>query len=193
MKSRIILIFVFFGLNFGVQKLYGQDIDVFTKHKNDNFNMPEIDRNMTFEEFQFLSRDLRMKHMLYAMVVPGYVHFYIHDNITAYSILGTRLAGYGGLTYVWLKNQNELSLKDIATFNFNKDSFNENDSKKYTAISTVSIAFIFGSYMFDWIRGQQILQKKQEKIRFKYSLKLQSVNSLNSSEIIPIANMCFLF
>ncbi|HKK10446.1 MAG TPA: hypothetical protein VJ939_06385, partial [Bacteroidales bacterium] len=58
------------------QQSFAQDFDVYKRSKNDNFRLPEINRDMTFEEFQLLSRNLRMKDMLYAMVVPGYTHFY---------------------------------------------------------------------------------------------------------------------
>ncbi len=183
LKYLIILLIGVFILNLSV---YGQDIDFFLKNKNDNFKMPEIDKNMTFEEFQFLSRELRMKHMLYSAIVPGYVHFYVHENKTAYSILGTRLVGYGGLAYVLIKNGNDIGLKDLVLLNFNKSSFSDEEAKKYSAISYTSLALIFGSYFFDWIRGQQILQKKQEKIRFKYSIKLQSFNTFNSNRFVTV-------
>ena len=197
MKKLFILIF----LSLLIQKsnLFSQDIDLFNKQLNDKFIMPDIDKDMKFQEFQILSRDLRMKHMLYAMVVPGYVHFYTHENKLGYVMLGTRVLGYTGLTYILLNN-NAVDFKSLIGLNFDQNVFPENERTKYTTITTASLMFIFGSYLFDWIHGQHMLQTKQEKIRFKYSLKLQSttfnnLGSINSNYkiTIPTANITLFF
>jgi len=151
-----------------------QDLDIFNKHLNDNFDIPKINPNMTFQEYQLLSRNLRMKDMLYAMIVPGYTHFYVHENKLGYSMLATRMAGYGGLGYVWLKNNDRINFKSLLLKQFNKNIFPEEDRNKYTAITSISLTLIFGSYLFDWIHGQYQLKKKQEEIRFKYSPHLIS-------------------
>ena len=93
-----------------------QDFDMYNKEINDRFEMPQISESLTFEEFQLLSRDLRMKDMLYAMVVPGYTHFYAHKPKIGYGMLGARLIGYGGITYVLIKGENNLNLKNILGF-----------------------------------------------------------------------------
>ena len=160
---------------------FSQDIDIFNKQLNDNFNMPHIDKNMNFQEYQLLSRNLRMKDMLYAMIVPGYVHFYSQDNKLGYSMLGTRIAGYSGLLYVLAKNSDRVDLKDLLRIGFNSSIFPEDERTKYSVITTTSLIFIFGSYFFDWIHGQYILQKKQEEIRFKFSPHITAgiVNNTN--------------
>ncbi len=158
-----------------------QDIDLFNKHKNDNFDMPEINSKMSFQEYQLLSRDLRMKHMLYAMVVPGYTHFYAQENKLGYSMLATRVVGYGSLGYVWLKNKDRITFKDLLLTQFNRNIFPEEDRNKYSAITGISLTLIFGSYLFDWIHGQYRLEKKQEEIRFKFSPRIISCNFPGSS------------
>ena len=153
---------------------FSQDLDIFNKQQNDNFEMPKINSKMSFREYQILSRTLRMKHMLYAMVVPGFTHFYAQENKLGYSMLATRIAGYGGLGYVWLKNKDRITFKDLLLKQFNRNIFPEEERNKYTAITSISLVMIFGSYFFDWIHGQYRLEKKQEEIRFKFSPRLIS-------------------
>jgi hypothetical protein len=157
-----------------INQTRSQDIDIFNKHQNDNFKMPSVDKSMSFSEYQLLSRDLRMKHMLYAMIVPGYTHFYAHENELGYSMLATRLTGYAGLAYVLSNNRDSVDLKKLLLLNFNKNDFSSEEQKKYSTITTISLSLIFGSYLFDWIHGQHRLQKKQEDIRFKFSPRLLS-------------------
>ncbi len=176
-----------------------QDIDLFNKHKNDNFEMPEINGKMSFQEYQLLSRDLRMKHMLYAMIVPGYTHFYAQENKLGYSMLATRVIGYGGLGYVLLKNKDRITFKDLLLTQFNRNIFPEEERNKYSAITNISLALIFGSYFFDWIHGQYRLEKKQEKIRFKFSPRLISDNypetsfKKHSGKVVPAIGISIKF
>ncbi len=175
--KNLFKIFILTFIFLSVHKISdAQDIDLFNKHKNDNFDMPEIIGKMSFQEYQLLSRDLRMKHMLYAMVVPGFTHFYAQENKLGYSMLATRVIGYGGLGYVWLKNKDRITFKDLLLTQFNRNIFPEEERNKYSAITGISLAFIFGSYLFDWIHGQYRLEKKQEEIRFKFSPRLISGN-----------------
>lgn len=172
-----------------------QDFDMYNKEINDRFEMPQISESMTFEEFQLLSRDLRMKDMLYAMVVPGYTHFYAHKPKIGYGMLGARLIGYGGITYVLIKGENNLNLKNILGFDLGKDNFSDGNEDLYSAISAGSIVVIIGSYLFDWIHGQHALQKQQEEIRFKYSImmNLQSMKEATNQgfqeTVIPVAGI----
>ena len=161
MMKKIFILLILFLL---IQQdyLFSQDIDLFNKQLNDKFKMPDIDKDMNFQEFQLLSRDLRIKHMLYAMVVPGYVHFYTHESKLGYAMLGTRVLGYGGLTFILLNND-AVDFKSLIGLNIDQNIFPEDDRTKYTAITTASLIFIFGSYLFDWIHGQHMLQKNKNK------------------------------
>ncbi len=55
--------------------VHGQDIDFYQKHKNENYSFPEIPESMTYEEYYLLSQTFRMQDMMYASIVPGYIHF----------------------------------------------------------------------------------------------------------------------
>jgi len=163
MKNFIkILILILISTSF---QGYAQDFDQYLKLKNDNFSFPEIPDSLTYEEFQILSRDIRMMDMAYSAIVPGYVHFKAKEERTGYYLLGARLTGYTGLTISYLNLQaNGLSLGDIF------DSYSLYNTEKVLFLSSITI--IVSSYLFDWIHGKMQLENKQEDIRYKYSLRV---------------------
>ncbi|MBN2638532.1 MAG: hypothetical protein JXR65_05535 [Bacteroidales bacterium] len=165
MKKSTLLIFIIFFVN----SLMAQDLDIYRHSKNSNFKMPHINKGMTYKEFQLLSRDLRMQDMLYAMVVPGYTHFVAQDKKTGYWVLGTRLVGYAGLSYVILKNDFTLT-ELISGVNVTQDAAFKNQQ----IVAYTSLAIILGSYFYDWIHGKWVLKKKQEAIRYKYSIRMNA-------------------
>ena len=143
-----------------------QDFDVYPKLNNDHFDMPAVQAEMRIDEFRLLSRDIRMMDMGYAIFVPGYVHFKARDFAVGYAILGSRLLGYAGLYY------NYKSMKNTAE-NFSEIFSGEFQYKDDIAVFTGSMLLIGGSYLFDWIHGKYRLEKKQETIRYRYSMKMQ--------------------
>ncbi len=163
MKSLInILVFILVTISF---QAYAQDFDHYLKNKNDNFYFPDIPDSLSYEEFQILSRDIRMMDMAYSAIIPGYVHFKAKEERTGYYLLGVRLLGYTGLTISYLNLQsNNLNLSDIF------DSYSLYNTEKALFLSSVTI--IVSSYLFDWIHGKLQLEKKQEEIRYKYSLRV---------------------
>lgn len=148
--------------------LFAQDIDVYTLKKNSNFVLPSVNKDMSYDEFQLLSRNLRMQDMLYAMLVPGYTHYVAKDNKMGNWMLAARMTGYSGLAYVLFKNDYSLTaLLTGTSINRNKSSF-----KTQRAIALSSVGIIFAEYFFDWIHAKWVLEKKQEKIRYKYSIQM---------------------
>ena len=158
---------------------YGQDLDIYNIKQDDKLKIPSIPYGMTVDEFQLLSRNLRMKDMLYAMVVPGYVHFHAKEIKTGYWLLGTRVSGFMGLT--WIGLDSHVRMREFMSFNFEFDpTIGANRIKVYGYVATVSMIFIFGTYFYDWIHGQYKLAKKQDNIRYRYGLKLK-IENLQSS------------
>ena len=146
-------------------KSSAQDVDVFKRNLNDHFSIPQIADSMSFEEFKTLSTNLRLMDAMEAMIVPGLIHFKVKDKTTGWILVGTRLAGYGGLLYV---NFNKDGLwSDV----FNYQALNSDESKSDYYIALASVGLVAGSYLYDWIHGRSLLDKKQQKIRFKYSVK----------------------
>lgn len=176
------LLLLFFTVLF-IGNLMAQDLDVYKYSKNSNFKMPHISKNMTYQEFQLLSRNLRMQDMLYAMVVPGYTHFVAQEKKTGYWVLGTRLVGYAGLCYVILKNDFTLT-ELISGVNVTQSPAFKNQQ----IVAYTSLAIIFGSYCYDWIHGKWVLNKKQEAIRYKYSFRMNASvesTSLPGKPLVP--------
>jgi len=151
--------------------LKAQDADLYMKPPNSRFQMPQVPENMTLQEFQLLSRAVRVKDMAFAMVVPGYVHFRAQEPGWGYSLLGARVAGYTG--YGIIAIDPELSFRDVLEWNI---SLNEEElSQKTTAyqwVLGISTTLIVGSYLTDVIGGHVQLVNKQERIRYKYSMQM---------------------
>jgi len=150
------------------QAVYGQDVDVFKRDLNDHFKLPHVPDSMTYEEFKTLSTNLRLIDAAEAMVVPGLIHFKVRDKFTGYTLVGARLLGYAGIVYVNINN------KDLLGDLFNYEVLNSEESKTDYFIALSSIGLIAGSYFYDWIHGRYLLDKKQQKIRYKYAIKLRS-------------------
>jgi len=191
MKTLSALIIVlFFSIN-----SFSQDIDIYRKNKDDNLVTPNLPLGMSNNEIQLLSRNLRLKDMLYGMAVPGYVHFKAQDMKTGYWLMGGRMVGYAGLALAYYKYNTEVEKQwyqlqqPITEDDYVK--LNEGFYIKKSEIYLVtSMAIIFSTYMYDWIHGEYVLQKKQNIIRYKYGLKLQVQNSysMNSSlNVFPVA------
>ena len=150
-----------------VTNLFAQDIDVFKRNLNDRFSIPQIADSMSFEEFKTLSINLRLMDAMEAIVVPGLIHFKVKDKTTGWILVGTRLAGYGGLLYVNFHKDGLWS--DV----FNYQTLNSEESKTDYYIALASAGLVVGSYLYDWIHGRSLLEKKQQKIRFKYAVKVR--------------------
>jgi len=173
MKNKLFIVFLFFLCNI----VQAQDFDIYPRLKDDNVKMSDLYENTFFDEYQILARDVRMMDMAYSAIVPGYVHFKAKDLITGYSLMGIRLLGYSGLAYNYYHG---LGLKHIS--NLESDIF-------YSSIS-----LIVGSYLFDWIHGKYRLEKKQEYIRYKYSIKLKLNNlTYNQNNLTPCLSFTYNF
>ncbi len=191
MKSSLFLFAIFFAGSFLFAELcFSQDFDVYPKMNNDNFNFPSVYEKMQYQEFQLLSRDVRMMDMGYAVFVPGYVHFKAEDKATAYALLGGRLLGYAGLLY-------NLNTVKKSTVEF-ADIFNgESTYKDDVFVFTSAVILIGGTYLFDWIHGKWRLENKQEAIRYRYSFKMQLLDAkatrLSDVSYIPSVSFQFKF
>lgn len=165
----------------------GQDFDVYPRLQDDKLERPDVYENMLFEDFQLLSRNVRMMDMAYSAVVPGYIHFKAHENKMGYYLLGTRLAGYAGIAINYARlNDAGQNYADL----INGRGVKTSDK----VIFASSMAFIFGSYIFDWIHGKARLEKKQEMVRYRHSIKLKmSEQSHSKGATIPSFSVQYKF
>ncbi len=148
--------------------LYAQDVDIYPKRQNDNFNFPHIPAAMTFDEFELLSTRLRMQDMIGAMIVPGFVHFKIKEKKYGWWLVGIRAAGYGGLAYLSYRNKSLMNLLFNPLAKYTDRHYTSDIIVAYT-----SLFLIGGSLFYDWFHGRWKLHHKQNKIRYKYAPLMQ--------------------
>ena len=190
-----IFLLLFISLFF-IANAMSQDIDIYSKGKDDNIKAPELPLGMSKQEFHLLSTNLRLKDMLYAMVVPGYVHFKAQEKSMGYAILATRTVGFIGLGAVyysaqvngedWWEIGGSSNPDDIVTIG------TDWQVRKSDIVLVSSVTIIISTYLFDWIRGENILKYKQNKIRYKYGIKhklYQSYSYNSNNGIVPIASL----
>ncbi len=163
MRKTLLFLFAI-GL---IYQTNAQDIDLYKKDKNDNYKIPTIDQKMTYEEFELLSQNTRMKDMLYAGVVPGYVHFKANEKKTGYWLLGIRSASYIALATTYLSGKHKLL--SIDTNDLSDEELD--DKKRYENSFYTALSIATATYLYDVIHGDTVLHRKQEKIRYKYAIK----------------------
>ena len=168
---------------------FSQDFDVYHRKKDDGLKIPEVYENMFLDEYQLLSRDIRMMDMAYSAILPGYVHFKAKENILGYTVLGFRMIGFAGLyaNYYRMKNY-DTRIWELANGN--------SSYKTDQAIFISSIAIIASSYLFDWIHGKFRLERKQELIKYKYGMKLKLEKRISANEshsFFPALSLNFKF
>lgn len=183
MRTKLFIVFLLLLSNI----VQAQDFDIYPKLKDDNVEMSNLYENTLLDEYQLLSRNVRMMDMAYSAIVPGYIHFKAKDFATGYSLLGVRLLGYSGLALNYYNMNNQgLKIGDISNLgsDYNADKL----------IFYSSITLIVSSYLFDWIHGKYRLEKKQENIRYKYSIKLK-MNSFtyNHNNLTPCLSLTYKF
>jgi len=168
--------------------LNAQDIDIYHKNKNDNFELPYLNSKMSYDEFVLLSTNLRIKDMFYAAIVPGHAHFKAKDTKTGFLIFSIRMAAYGGLGFIYYDVKS-------TTNNFANTSFKEyiDEHDRYKNIYVGSLALIVSTYLFDWIHGEYRLEKKQAMIRYKYGLKLNLMRSAGMHELNQVVSFSLNF
>ena len=173
--KRVLFILV---LNFFANIFFAQDIDFYLKDKNSNYNFPEIPEEMNFKEFYLLSQTFRMQDMIYASIVPGYIHFKAQENFTGYSLIAVRGMAITTIAYEYFKVK---KISSTFTLNnlFDKTLQDSLFTKTDKILVNFSILSAISTYIFDIIHGKYILEKKQEYIRFKYSPKISLTPSFN--------------
>ena len=147
-------------------KLSAQDLDIYKVKKNSNFELPNIPKGMTYDEFKILSTNLRMQDMAIAIVLPGHAHFKIGEKKKGYYILGVRSLGYAAWGYLALNNKSLTTVIAEDQLDYNGEI-----SATDTIVAYSSVLLMVGSYLYDWIHAKYMLDSKQNSIRYKYAKK----------------------
>jgi hypothetical protein len=182
MKHLITIIFIFLNFN----NICAQDIEIYKKEKNDNYELPQIHGEMSSDEFLLLSRNMKMKDMMYAAIVPGYIHFLAQEKKKGYWLLGARGVAYLTIGGVYLDADNKYG-------GLNKREVSAEDEKLYKSLLTGAVTTIVVTYLYDIIHGDDILHRKQEKIRYNYTLKTQKIALHTETVIAPSLSVKFTF
>jgi len=144
--------------------VFSQDLELFNRSMDDRILMPELPVEMTLNEFQLLSRDIRLMDMAAGMVFPGYISFKAKEQTAAYIVIGVRSVGYIAAAY-------ELYRWDAGTIDLWSSEIDRN-------IIYGTIGVLLSSYIFDWLCGKTQLELKQEGIRYKYRQEMISRSDL---------------
>ena len=184
MKTYLIVMFILYSIF-----SFGQDFDVYQRKQDDKVTIPNLHESLQLDEFQLLSRDARMMDMFYAVAVPGYVHFKAKEPAKAYALIGIRAVSYVGMLSSYYSGEGRINR--TLGLSENEDTieiFNGYSVNKYDFIFTMSLLTAISTYLYDWIHGKMILERKQEHIRYKYGMKFkleQYRTGINSSSITP--------
>ncbi len=180
--------------------LFSQDFEVYPHLQDDLIKVTPIPHTTTIYEYRTLSRNIRMLDAFYAILVPGYIHYYIGDKKTGNRLLAWRIIGYTGLTAVYISNKARgESFININPFHTSSD---ENEYmnivgnwklKKEDVVTTISLGIIITTYLYDWIKGKVSLQKQQETIRYKFGLKATLEKERLHKNTIPAVGMYIKF
>ena len=182
--------------------LFAQDIDIYPHTQGDKLKMPYVHESMKLKEFQILSREARMMDMAYAIIIPGYMHFKAQENLKGYVLLGLRSTAYIGLgaVYISSKVRGDTFWGSVTGSNTPEEQINLAGQWAFTTsdlVEGVSLFLIVSTYIYDWIHGKAILERKQELIRYKYSLKLKlehlNYNNGTSQNYAPSVNLVYYF
>jgi hypothetical protein len=169
---KLLFISLFFILS-----LFGEDFSLSIQKQNDKFDLPPMNGDMTYLEFDVLSTNIGLKDIGYSLIVPGYIHFKAKNKFNAYSILIIRSITYGAMGYLYLNSiYNTEGNKDEGSFFANYVNMSDEDKLKFGWALNVSIV----TWLYDWIHGINALENKQNMIRYKYGWKLNISQSKNS-------------
>jgi hypothetical protein len=141
--------------------LQAEDFSIEVQKLNDQFDIPKIDQEMSYEEFDLLSTKFGLKDIGYSLIVPGYVHYKAHDEIHGHAVLGIRSIAYAVIGYTY--------------WDATREDGNAELTQEKKDIIYYSTLVALSTWLYDWIRGINVLEDKQHQIRYKYAMKLSLV------------------
>ena len=172
-----------------------QDLDIYPIRPDEAFKMPEISSSLTEAEFVTLSTTLRMRDMMYAMIIPGHAHFHIGRRTEGLTLAAIRTAAYAGMILVM--TDGSYNFWKVMTF---QEKFDQETEKNhlitYGTTAAMSVALIFGTYFYDWLHANYVLDKKTHLIRYRYSLKMaleQQITQGKTLNLYPTINFKLKF
>ena len=172
-----------------------------------------IPKEMTFEEYQDMNRRLTVGLVLAAIPVPGMIHFYAGEKKTGIKILGVATLGLGSILLgvsgleegdfpksdyeLMILNpgnkDSERQFEKVPVFLTNTDTtfklheiFREQKGGS-GALILLGAALLIGDYVYDFIHGVRVIERKRDRVRYKYgqtlSLELEPTINLNNRSV----------
>jgi len=160
-----------------------------------------IPEEMTFEEYQDANRRMLSGILVSSLVpVPGMMHFYAGEKKTGYRLLAISgvgvlsliggMAGMSGEGDEW--QDSDYETKDIGSQRYEKIPiliYDDNgvENTGYTlrklrkerdanglgvSLMVLGGGAIIACHLYDWIHGIQTIEKKRDRVRFKYGKQL---------------------
>ena len=151
-----------------------------------------IPKEMTFEEYQDMNRRLEVGLLLAAIPIPGTIHNYAGEEKIAKKIRWIAAASVASIIMgAFSTNEGDWEKSEYATTELNDKryemipigSMGEDIEYKYVELHKTStgganfliplgVGVLLVDYLYDYIHGIKIIEKKRDKVRFKYGKKL---------------------
>jgi len=163
---------------------FGEDFALLLEQKNDNFNLPQIDSSISFNEYELLSTTIGLKDIGYSLIIPGYIHYKAKDNIGAYYLMSIRLLSYTSMMITYYDGIRQSNKEQSSSTTLNYLNMDTKHKLAFDTAFNIAIA----TFLYDWIIGVNILSNKQNLIRYKYGWKLNFKTNIenNSSTILSL-------
>ena len=158
-----------------------------------------IPKEMTFEEYQDMNRRLTVGLALWAIPIPGMIHFYANEPKTGWLILGTAAGGaLSILAGAMAQEEGNFPESDFDLYKVN-DGDNERRFEKIPfqisgSDTTYSLREIFKQnkgggnllvllgaavlitdIVYDFVHGVRVIEEKRDRVRFKYGQQLSGL------------------
>jgi hypothetical protein len=189
MRSVVIIITILLNIIFSQGKIQTNPLSIGLLNENQIYPIPE---EMTFEEYQDMNRRLEVGLLLAAIPIPGTIHNYAGEEKIAKKIRWIAAASVASIIMgAFSTNEGDWEKSEYATTELNDKryemipigSMGEDIEYKYVELHKTStgganfliplgVGVLFVDYLYDYIHGIKIIEKKRDKVRFKYGKKL---------------------
>ena len=189
MRSVVIIITILLNIIFSQGKIQTNPLSIGLLNENQIYPIPE---EMTFEEYQDMNRRLEVGLLLAAIPIPGTIHDYAGEEKIAKKIRWIAAASVASIIMgAFSTNEGDWEKSEYATTELNDKryemipigSMGEDIEYKYVELHKTStgganfliplgVGVLLVDYLYDYIHGIKIIEKKRDKVRFKYGKKL---------------------
>jgi len=195
MKNTLILLFVIFGYLFSQNSNSGNNSDPLSE--TPLFPIPP---EMTFEEYKDMNRRLSQAFLWSSIPVPGITHYYAGEKKKAKRLFYIGLGGvacvFGGIISMdeptWpIEDENihvvhnrgtenerwferiPVRMEGDAIIHYELKEIQKQQNGDGGGLIILGLAILAGDFIYDRIKGLQLLEEKRDRVRFKYGQQLK--------------------